>query len=100
MGNPRRSNGSRRTKLLRRVRSEEDTCWLCGLPVDTSLPPKLPASPEVHEVIPVSRGGDPYDRSNCHLTHRICNQKQGNRLPDEPAPPPRGKQGIKTTRKW
>jgi 5-methylcytosine-specific restriction endonuclease McrA len=99
--NPRRANGNRRTKLIGRVKAEESMCWLCGEPVDTTLPHGLPASPEVHEVIPVSRGGDPLDRANCHLTHRLCNQRQGNRLPGEPAPPRRGQPGpIKTSRVW
>lgn len=101
--NPRRTNGSKRTALLKRVRAEENECWLCSQPVDKSLPPGLPGSPEVHEVIPTSRGGSPYDRSNCHLTHRLCNQRQGNRLPDEPLPPPgrrRYVQPIDTTRDW
>jgi 5-methylcytosine-specific restriction endonuclease McrA len=99
--NPRRTNGARRTKLIKRVRREEDTCWLCGEPVDVTLPPRLPASPEVHEVIPVGRGGDPYDRANCHLTHRVCNQKQGNRLEGEPVAPSRvAQQGIETSRTW
>ena len=60
--------------------AEEDVCWICGQPVDKTLPPGLPGSPEVDEVVPVSRGGSPYDRSNCRLAHRICNQRRGNRL--------------------
>lgn len=99
--NPRRTNGARRTKVIQRVRREESECWLCGEPVDVTLPPRLPASPEIHEIIPVSRGGDPYDRSNCHLTHRVCNQKQGNRLPDEEIAPSRTSSSrIETSRTW
>lgn len=102
--NPRRANGHRRNLLIKRVKAEESTCWLCHQPVDKTLPPGLPASPEVHEVIPTSRGGDPLDRGNCHLTHRECNRRQGNRLPGEPEPPPRRKPGqpqrIETSRVW
>ena len=78
MGNPRRTNGSLRDKVRSRVLREEDDCWLCHLPVDKTLPPYLPGSPEVDEVIPVSKGGSPYDRSNCRLSHRRCNRQRGN----------------------
>lgn len=85
MGNPRRTNGHRRNQIRARVLAEEDTCWapFCNRLVDKQLPPGLDASPEVHEVIPVSRGGSPYDRSNCVLTHRECNRIIGNRTPTE-----------------
>ena len=78
MTNPRRANGHRRTQLRQRVLREEDICWLCGHPVDKTLPPYLPGSPEVDEIIPVSLGGDPLDRNNTHLAHRICNVRRGN----------------------
>lgn len=79
--NPRRANGSRRTRLRKRVLAAYDTCWLCGRPVDKTLPPGHPWSGEVDEVIPVSRGGDPLDWSNVRLAHRICNERRGNKTP-------------------
>jgi len=78
MRNPRTANGHRRRQLRARVLAEETHCGLCGRPVDTQLPAGLPASPEVDEIIPVSRGGSPYDRTNCRLVHRLCNQRRGN----------------------
>lgn len=78
MGNPRRANGHRRDQVRRRVLAEETHCWLCGGPVDTTLPHGLPESPEVDEVVPVSLGGSPFDRTNCRLSHRLCNQRRGN----------------------
>lgn len=86
------ANGHRRRELVKRVKAEERTCALCGLPVDKTLKmtpgehgPKCPGggcagcSPhpmrgEVDEDLPRSRGGSPYERSNCHLLHRACNQ--------------------------
>ena len=70
--NPRRSNSTRRNKLRARVLREEDHCWLCGEAVNTRQQPGLPDSPEVDEILPVSLGGDPYDRSNVRLAHRLC----------------------------
>jgi 5-methylcytosine-specific restriction endonuclease McrA len=83
MSNPRRTNSTRRNKLRARVLREESICWLCGEAVDTKLQAGLPQSPEVDELLPVSLGGDPYDRANVRLAHRLCNQKRSNKLPNE-----------------
>ncbi|WIE65942.1 HNH endonuclease signature motif containing protein [Curtobacterium sp. MCLR17_036] len=99
--NVRRANGSRRTALRKRVLARDTHCWLCKEPVDQTLPPTLPLSPEVHEIIPVSRGGSPYEVSNCTLTHRACNQWIGNRTPDELARDSRPKpSAIRTGFDW
>lgn len=34
---------------------------------------------ELDEVVPVSKGGDPFSRGNVAPAHRICNQRRGNR---------------------
>ena len=96
--NPRRTNGTLRDKIRARVIREEDTCWLCGKPVDKNLHHHDPGAPEVDEIVPVSKGGSPYDRKNCRLAHRLCNQRRGNGdrgwTPD-PDPTP-----LKTSRRW
>ncbi|KAA8831455.1 endonuclease [Bifidobacterium tissieri] len=76
--NPRKTNGWRRNQLTARVKAAYDTCHLCGRPVDKTLPAGLPGSPEVDEIIPVSRGGSPYDFNNCYLAHRWCNRIRSN----------------------
>lgn len=76
--NPRYANGHKRRKVRARVLAEEDDCGICGLPVDKDLPAGLPGSPEVDEIQCVSKGGSPYLRQNCRLTHRLCNQRRGN----------------------
>ena len=78
-GNPRRANGSRRTKLRASVAAEGLPCHLCGKPIDYSLPAGHPMCFELDEIVPVSRGGDPYDRDNVAPAHRACNQARGNR---------------------
>lgn len=77
-GNTRHANGWRRQQVVARVLAAYDTCHLCGRPVDKSLPPGLPGSPEVDEIIPVSKGGSPYLFSNCRLAHRWCNRVRSN----------------------
>lgn len=84
MANPRRANGTRRNRLIKRIKREESVCHLCGCWVDVRLPHGLPGSPEVDELVPVVYGGDPLDRSNCRLAHRWCNRKRWHR-PVEPA---------------
>lgn len=93
--NPRSANGHRRRQLRQRVLASETHCAICGQPVDKTLTnvngqhgPRCqgqctgcvphPMRAEVDEIIPVSLGGSPYERSNCRLTHRICNQRRGN----------------------
>lgn len=86
------ANGHRRRELTKRVWAEETHCALCNEWVDpnlTTLPgqhsPRCtrvgcdgciphPRRGEVDEDLPRSRGGSPYDRRNCHLLHRECNQ--------------------------
>lgn len=74
--NPRRANGTKRDRLRKRVLREESHCHLCNQAVDVTLPHGLPGSPEVDEILPVTYGGDPLDRQNCHLSHRYCNRKR------------------------
>lgn len=79
--NPRRSNGSKRTRLRNRVRAMGLPCHICGQAIDYDLPAGHPMSYELDELVPVSRGGDPYDPDNVAPAHRICNQRRGNRMP-------------------
>jgi 5-methylcytosine-specific restriction endonuclease McrA len=89
-------NGHRRRELVKRVKATESDCALCDEPVDKTLTMDwgkhsrrctdktcrgcVPhdRSAEVDEDIPRSRGGSPYERSNCHLMHRACNRYKGN----------------------
>lgn len=77
--NPRNANGSARRKLRSWLRSQGRPCHICGGAIDYSLPAGDPMSFEVDEIVPVSRGGSPYDRGNVDAAHRICNQRRGNR---------------------
>lgn len=81
---------SARDRLRKRVASEGRPCALCGKPIDYSLDwwedPKdgkrkrHPLSYELDEIVPISRGGSPFDYDNVQPAHRICNQRRGNRL--------------------
>ena len=69
-----------------------EPCALCGQPIDIDAPQwhidprdgkrkRAPWSWEVDEIVPVSRGGSPYDHENVHPAHRICNQRAGDKRP-------------------
>lgn len=73
MGNPRKANGARRRHVVRWLRSQGRPCWICGLPIDYGVPPGNPGAFECDELVPVSRGGSPFDRDNVAAAHRCCN---------------------------
>ena len=72
-----RGSWRKRRRLKRRLAVTEHCCWLCGKPLDFSLPRFHPEAVEIDEEIPVSKGGNPLDRKNCHLVHRSCNLAKG-----------------------
>lgn len=95
--NPRRTNGARRTALRKRVAAMGLPCALCGQLIDYSLPARNPLSYELDEIVPVSKGGSPYDPANVQPAHRICNQRKGNKFG---MPRPAGFGPIKTSQNW
>ena len=78
-GNPRRANGTRRNAVLARLRQLDDPCWICGLPIPGGMPRGHPEAMEADEIVPVSKGGSPYDMRNLARAHRCCNNWRRNR---------------------
>jgi 5-methylcytosine-specific restriction endonuclease McrA len=77
-GDPR--NTSRWRKLRREVLASEDTCHICGNPVDVTLPHRDPWAPQVDHIVPI--WVDPtlaLERSNVRLSHFRCNRARDNR---------------------
>ncbi len=64
----------------RAIASKDPVCALCGNPIDMEAKPYSPLALEVDHIIPVSRGGAPYDIDNLQLTHHRCNRQKFNRL--------------------
>lgn len=71
--NPRRANGSKRSSVVRWLRRQGRPCWICRMPIDYGAPCGDPLSFECDELVPVSHGGSPYERSNVDAAHRCCN---------------------------
>lgn len=59
----------------------QDTCAICGKPVDKSLKFPDPMSGTIDHIIPVDKGGHLSDRSNLQLAHFRCNRNKSNKLP-------------------
>ena len=84
------------------VRSEEDTCWLCGKHIDRTIPYRNPITGRVNpqswsldHVIPITVAPMlALIRSNVRAAHLSCNSGRGNRAA-KPAPP-----ALHTTRAW
>lgn len=86
--NPRYAKYQTRVNLRGWLKSQRRPCWICqafGRPgvIDYSLPAGHPFSFEVDELIPVSKGGSPFSRSNVDAAHRCCNQWRSNKSVEE-----------------
>lgn len=77
--NIRRSNGSKRNKVLRYHRSNREPCHLCGYPIHYEAHYMHPHAMVVDELVPVSLGGDPFSLENTAPAHRCCNGWRGNK---------------------
>jgi 5-methylcytosine-specific restriction endonuclease McrA len=95
--NERVSNGWRRRQLRARVLAAYDVCAICGKPVDKTLKTPHPMSAEVDELVPVSRGGDPYSFANCRLTHRRCNRFKSDKTDEHARALLAGRQDVKSS---
>jgi len=83
----------RRTQIMRPYRQEyernrkkilqsQDTCCICGRPVDKTLKAPEPYSATVDHIVPINKGGHPCDIQNLQLAHWICNRLKSDRVPD------------------
>lgn len=58
----------------------QDTCGICGKPVNTSLKPPDPLSPVADHIIPINKGGHPSSMENLQLAHWTCNRQKSDKL--------------------
>lgn len=109
MGNPRRVQGYRRDQLRKRIASLGLPCAICGRPIDYSLTTWIdpkdgkrkphPMRYELDEIIPISKGGSHIDPDNVQPTHRICNQRKGNKIVRREPPKPT-EEGLPNSGEW
>lgn len=62
------------------ILATQDTCGICGRPVDQRYKAPHPLSPTVDHIIPVAKGGHPSDMANLQLAHRWCNRWKSDKV--------------------
>ena len=65
------------------IYASQNTCGICGKPVDFSIKYPNPQSACIDHIIPVSKGGHPSDIENLQLAHWICNRQKSDKLQSE-----------------
>jgi len=88
-------------KNRKTILATQDTCAICGMPVDKSLPSHDPMSACVDHIIPVSKGGHPSALSNLQLAHWTCNRQKSDKLYSEKREPKVvGNRSLPQSRDW
>ena len=67
----------------KKIFATQNTCAICGKPVDFSLKFPDPLSPTIDHIIPIEKGGHPSDMSNLQLAHFCCNRAKYTKLGKE-----------------
>lgn len=76
-----RGSYRKRQRIRKKLSAVEFVCWLCLQPLHWDVvDPRDPKFVVIDEELPVSKGGDPLDLNNCHLTCACCNLKKGDRI--------------------
>lgn len=60
-------------RLRDRLKASGAPCWVCGYPIDVSLPWWSPWSHTVDHVVPLAAHGAELDPANVRSAHRKCN---------------------------
>ena len=64
----------------KRILKTQNTCGICGYPVDVTLKPPNPMAPVVDHIIPISKHGHPSALENLQLAHSACNRQKSDKL--------------------
>ena len=62
------------------IMATQNTCGICGQPVDMSLKVGDPMAPVVDHIVPISKNGHPSAMENLQLAHAGCNRKKSDKL--------------------
>lgn len=72
-----RANYERNKK---RIFATQNTCGICGHPVDFNLKVPHPMSATIDHIIPVAKNGHPSDIDNLQLAHWTCNRQKSDKI--------------------
>ena len=71
-------------KNRKRILKTQNTCGICGKPVDVTLKAPDPLSPVIDHIIPLNKGGHPSSMDNLQLAHWTCNRQKSDKLFNNP----------------
>lgn len=75
--------GTARTEFERakkRILKTQSVCGICGMPVDKKIKYPDPMSACIDHIIPLAKGGHPFDPDNLQLAHSMCNRQKSDKL--------------------
>ena len=81
-------------RLRAQLIARASTCAICGRWLDKDAPPRTRWRPTVDHIVPLARGGDPYDPGNLRVVHNRCNVIRENTSRRG------GQSGLPTRRRW
>ncbi|MDO5016550.1 MAG: HNH endonuclease signature motif containing protein [Eubacteriales bacterium] len=90
-------------KNRRVILKTQETCGICGRPVDKTLPAGDPMSATVDHIIPINKGGHPSALDNLQLAHWICNRQKSDKIFQEQNRPEKrtvGNRNLPQSRDW
>lgn len=64
----------------KRILATQSVCGICGKPVDKSLSWPHPMSACIDHIIPIDKGGHPFDINNLQLAHMTCNRAKSDKV--------------------
>ena len=70
-------------KNKKRIYATQNTCGICGQPVDMTLRYPNPMAKCVDHIIPLAKGGHPSDINNLQLAHWTCNRQKSDKITKE-----------------
>lgn len=62
---------------------DDPHCAICGKPLDPGAPQYSSNAIEVDHIVPISRGGLPYDIDNLQVVCLTCNRRKGKKMADD-----------------
>jgi len=89
-------------KNKRVIFKTQNTCGICGKPVDFSIKTPEPLSAVIDHIIPVSKNGHPSNIENLQLAHWTCNRQKSDKLFKTPQEEPKvlGNRNLPQTINW
>jgi Restriction endonuclease len=89
-------------KNRKRILKTQNTCSICGKPVDKNIKAPAPMSAVIDHIIPINKGGHPSAIENLQLAHWTCNRQKSDKLFNAPKEEPKvlGNRNLPQSIEW